>query len=255
MKAFKPVSRGITLSEQVAHQIVDIISSGQIKSGQKLPSENQLCKSLHVSRPTLREALKSLAYVGMVRMQAGEGCFVAEGPHKFLDRVFHHSLLNTERDVSELTDARVLVEMELTSLCAQRRTEEDLRRLEFLISEMQRSVEKGGEGFLVLDMDYHFAIAHGSQHRVLGQLLGTIRGLLMDYISKGLQVPGSAAGALEQHQKIFEAIEQRNSRQARALMRSHLETFRRAYTLLMKASTSQVAVAEVTGESRSGEGG
>jgi len=226
MNSFQPVSRA-TLSEQVASQIADMISSGHIKPGQKLPSENQLRNLLHVGRSTLREALKSLAFVGMVRTQPGKGVFVAEGPSKSVERFLRHGLMSTEKDVSDLVHARVLIETELAILCAQHRTDEDLQRLECLLSEMQRSVQGSAEEFVERDVEFHFAIAQGSQNRVLSQFLRTIRLLLKQYILLGAkQVPGATAVAVEEHRKVFEAIKQGNPRQARAAMQRHLRTFR-----------------------------
>lgn len=245
----KPVSRE-TLSEQVGRQIVDMISAGQVKPGEKLPSEHQLCQSLGVGRSTLREALKSLVFVGMVKMRPGEGCFVADGPSKFLERVFQHGLLNTEKAVRDLAETRIAIETELAARCAQRATEADFQKLEFLMSEMQRSAESGGANFLRLDVEFHFAIATGSQNLILSQLLRTIRTLLEEYIAKSLEVPGSAAIAVENHLAILKALKQRNPRKAGAAMQSHLQNFQRGYTILAKASDSEAETLEASAPRR-----
>ncbi len=238
----QPVSR-VPLSEQVAFRIVEMITSGQLVSGEKLPSEAELCQSYQVGRSTVREALRSLSFIGLVKMRAGDGSFVTEGPSAFLDRVLHRGLLNTEREVSELAEARTLIESELAALSSQLATEDDLNRLADLLSAMERYVKSAEGDFLQLDMEFHFTIARASQNNVLSQLLRTIRTLLSDYISRSLQLPDSAATGLKGHRKIFEAIRHRNAQQARTAMRSHLLTFSRGYALLVKAS--RAAVVEV----------
>src|SRR5690242_13464300 len=118
IEAIKPLSR-TGLSEQVAAQIAGMISSGQWKPGEKLPSEAELCKAFQISRPSIREALKSLAFAGLVDMRTGQGTFVAQGPSRFLDRFCAHGLLNSRESVADLTTARIALEGELAALCAQ----------------------------------------------------------------------------------------------------------------------------------------
>ena len=77
MRNLKPIKR-VTIGEQVALQLAGMISDGRWVAGQKLPSESALCQALSIGRSTLREALKSLAFIGMVRMRAGDGTYVAE---------------------------------------------------------------------------------------------------------------------------------------------------------------------------------
>ncbi len=242
MDTLKPVIR-TTLSEQVALQIAERISGGNWKAGEKLPSESVLCKTFHIGRSTLREALKSLAFIGLVRMRAGEGTFVAEGPSKFLKHILTQGLLSNEKDVTDLCETRILLETELAALCAQRATDRDLDSLQQVITRMEESLDQGGQSFLDLDLEFHLRIAEYSQNEVLGQLLRTIRSLLHEVIEKSLQIPGSLALALEQHRKILEPLQQRDERKSRAAMRDHLKTFERGYKIIVgTAETGAVPV-------------
>lgn len=238
MSNLKPVFR-VTLSEQVAMQIASMISSGQWRAGERLPSEAQLCKTLHIGRSTLREALKSLAFVGMVHMRVGEGTYVAEGPSKFLERIFAQGVLVTEKDVTDLCETRILLETELAALSAQRATDEDLHRLEQLVHRMSEYLHSENTAFLNLDLEFHLQIADSSKNQVLTQLLRTIRKLLEEYIVKSQRLPGARELAYEGHLKIFEALKERNSHKARVLMRDHLRTFQRGYKLILSASESE----------------
>ncbi len=238
MSSLKPVQRA-TLSEQVALQIVGMISAGRWKPGEKLPPESELCRALKVGRSSLREALKSLAFIGTVRMRAGDGTYVAEGPSKVVDRILTQGLLTTEKDVNDLCETRISLEIETAALCAQRARDEDLRNLERLVAEMNQCVLGDGEGFLALDLNFHLAIAASSQNQVLAQLLRTIRSLLQELIMKSQQLPGARQLAYAQHKQILDALVQRNPRKARSTMRSHLQTFQRGYKILLKASESK----------------
>jgi GntR family transcriptional regulator, transcriptional repressor for pyruvate dehydrogenase complex len=237
MAALRPVSR-VKLSEGVAAQIGEQISSGQWKAGQKLPSEAELSRTLQVSRSTVREALKSLAFVGLVNMRAGQGTYVAGGPGKFFERMFTTGLMSSEKDVRDLTEARTALETELVALCAERASDEELGNLERIVNSMGALVQQGGEEFLQLDLEFHMAIATCSQSKVLADLLRTIRGLLQEFIGVSAQLPGDRNLTYEQHVKIFEALKERNQRKARSAMRNHLQTFQRGYRILRKASES-----------------
>ncbi len=234
----KPLVR-LALSEQVATTIADMITGGKLKPGEKLPSEAELGGILRVSRSTVREALKSLAFVGLVNMRTGEGTYVSAGPSKVLNHVLAQGVLNTEREVRDLTDARMALESELASLCAQRATDEDFRVLEGILRRMAETTESGGDEFLRLDLEFHLGIATCSQSRVLAQLLQTIRGLLQELIAKSAQFPGDRDITLSQHLKILEALKARDRRKARSAVREHLRTFHRGYRLVQKGAKSQ----------------
>src|SRR5450755_2788750 len=108
--SLKPVSR-TTLSEQVALQLASELKAKRWKPGEKLPSEAELCKVFHVGRSTLREALKSLSFVGMIRMRAGGGSYVSEQRSRYMDGPFlAKGALNTEEDINDLCEARLLLE-------------------------------------------------------------------------------------------------------------------------------------------------
>lgn len=233
MESVKPVVR-TGLSEQVAVQIADMIAAGRWKPGEKLPSEAELCKAFGISRPSVREALKSLAFAGLVDMRTGQGTYVAEGPSKFLDRLCTHGLLNSQESVEDLTAARLAIEGELAALCAQRATPGQLSELEDLVKRIREC--RNGDEYLELDLQFHLSIAAFSRSQILAQLLRAIRGLLQEVIRKSAQLPGDQELTYQQHHKVWRAIAERNPRRARSAMRNHLRTFQRGYTLLAKMS-------------------
>jgi GntR family transcriptional repressor for pyruvate dehydrogenase complex len=234
MDALKPVSR-TTLSEQVAMQLASELTGGRWKPGEKLPSEAELCKAFNVGRSTLREALKSLAFIGLIRMRAGGGSYVSDQPSKYLDGpLFAKGVLNTEKDITDLSDARILLETEVAGLCAQRATGQDLAALDDILKQMKTSIEQGGDAFRELDLGFHLAIAMGSKNQVLSEMLRHIREALQELITKSLLLPAGSDMAYKQHREIFEALKQRSPARARKAMRSHLRAFQRGYKVLFR---------------------
>lgn len=228
-----------TLSERVAAQIAELIFSGHWKPGFRLPSESDLGRELRVSRSTVREALKALAFVGIIGMRNGRGSYVSETAGTFVDRALAYGLLRTEKDVRDLADARMALESELVMLCAERATDQQLESLEQNDDRMRENLLAGGEQFLDLDLEFHLAIASYSGSKILAQLLRTIRELLEESIRKTAKFPGDREVTYEQHHRILEALKERDARKARKAMREHLRTFRLGYSLFLHSRSHQ----------------
>jgi GntR family transcriptional repressor for pyruvate dehydrogenase complex len=232
MRQLRPVSRA-TLCEQVALQLADMIAEERWKAGEKLPSEAELCRALNIGRSTLREALTSLAFVGMVAIRRGDGTYVADKSHLFLERILARGILKTEKDLADVWEARMVLETELAALAALRLTDDDLEALSSLLERMESA--KGSDDpstYSALDLEFHLAIATASKNRMLHQLLTPIRGILQEWMGKSQELPGLRENAQVQHHKIFEALKQRSPERARKAMEAHLQTFQRAFTLL-----------------------
>jgi len=229
----KPVSR-VTVGEQVALQLAGMIRDGRWQPGDKLPSETELCAALTIGRSTLREALKSLAFIGMVRMRPGDGTYVEQTSPGLLERILAKGLLKTEKDLADVCETRLVVETELAALAAERAQGADLDVLRDLLEQSARSIRNEGRPFMELDLEFHLAIATCAKNNVLRHLLSDIRGVLIEWITKSQELPGLRENALAQHKMIFETIRDRNPAKAREAMQAHLQTFQRAYTLLGK---------------------
>jgi len=234
MAALKPVSR-TTLCEQVAMQLASELSAKRWKPGEKLPSEAELCKIFKVGRSTLREALKSLGFIGMIRVRAGGGSYVAEQRSRYMDGpLLPKGMLNTEKDLNDFSEARLLLETEVAGLCAQRATDQDFRTLEKIVREMKTAIDEGGEGFKDLDLSFHLAIASASKNNILAELLKHIRGELHEMITKSVLLPVGMELAYKHHRAILEVLKQRNPARARKAMRTHLRAFQRGYKVLFQ---------------------
>jgi GntR family transcriptional regulator, transcriptional repressor for pyruvate dehydrogenase complex len=235
MPNLKPVSR-VTLGEQVAGQLAAQISEGHWLPGDRLPSETELCATLHIGRSTLREALKSLAFVGLVQMRPGEGTYVLNGTRLLIDRLRAHGVLKTEKELRDVGEARLILETELAALAAERLEPADLENLEEILDQMKHSLGGEGREYADLDVEFHLAVAKCSKNQMLHELLMPIRGILQEFIAKSQELPGIKCEAHEHHTKILAALRQRNPEKARRAMRAHLQTCEKAFTLLGRIS-------------------
>jgi GntR family transcriptional repressor for pyruvate dehydrogenase complex len=226
------------LSEQVAMQLAAELEAKRWGPGEKLPSEAELCKVFNVGRSTLREALKSLSFIGMIRMRAGGGSYVADQRSKYMETplLLAKGILNTEKEVNDFCEARLVIETEVAGLCAERGTAQDFKQIEKVVREMKAAIDAGGEGFSDLDLDFHLAVAAAGKNEVLTELIKHLREGLQELIVKSLQLPAGMELAYQQHRALLEVLKQRNPAKARKAMRVHLRAFQRGYRVLLQKS-------------------
>jgi GntR family transcriptional repressor for pyruvate dehydrogenase complex len=229
------VSRS-TLSEQVAKRLASRITSGEWQPGEKLPSEAELCKAFDVGRSSLREALASLAFIGLIRVRAGGGSYVAEQPSPYLTSPWlNGGMLTDEKSLGEFVEARLILETEFAGLCAERITPEELAEMELLVERMKTSTHNVDE-FAKLDLAFHLSMGKAAKNEVLNNL-SSMRVQTMELITKSLLLDEGMENALRGHIQILESFRQRNPAKAREAMRHHLQTFQRGYNVLFETSS------------------
>jgi GntR family transcriptional regulator, transcriptional repressor for pyruvate dehydrogenase complex len=234
MNQLRAVSR-TTLSEQVAIELASALSAKRWGAGDKLPSEAELCKIFKVGRSTLREALTSLSFIGLIRMRPGEGSYVCEQPSKYLDGpLLAKGTLKTGRAVNELSEARLVLETETAALCAERATDQDLQALEEILDQMGSAKDGDPDQFCKFDLAFHLALAAGSKNDILAGLLKRIRSGLHELIAKSLLLAESRDLAYKQHRLVMVALKQRDSEAARKAIRSHLLSYQRGYKVVFQ---------------------
>jgi len=225
---FEPISR-TTLSEQVAKRIAAELEARRWQPGEKLPSEAVLCKAFHVGRSTLREALKSLSFIGLIRMVPGDGSYVDDHKINLFESslLFSRNVLNTADEINCFCEARILIEAELTALCCERATDEDLEQLEALVGRMKAALDAGESTYPDHDLSFHLAIATAARNPLLLGMMRHIRVGLEEFITNSIVTPAKRKVAHQHHVGILNAIKTRNPEKARKAMRAHLVPFQR----------------------------
>jgi GntR family transcriptional repressor for pyruvate dehydrogenase complex len=233
LEGIAPLPRA-TLSEQVAKRLAARIKAGDWLPGEKLPSEAELCRAFSVGRSSLREALTSLAFIGLIRVRAGGGSYVADQPSAYFTSAWLSSgLLTNAKALYEFVEARLILEAELAALCAERITLEELAEMELLIDRMKASVNDADE-FRKLDLSFHLSMGMAAKNEILNDILRGVREQMMDLISKSLLLREGMEQAAAQHGKILEAFRQHNPMKAREAMQGHLQSFQRGYKVLLQ---------------------
>jgi GntR family transcriptional regulator, transcriptional repressor for pyruvate dehydrogenase complex len=221
-----------SISDEIATQIIGLISRGELQPGQRLPSERELCEHFGASRSSLREALRCLSIVGVLNAQVRNGTSVAPDGGKFLRKIVEWRLITERHNVEDLMEVRIALEGVSAANAALRATHEDKKIFRRLLNEMKESAGDA-KRFAVLDVDFHIALANSSGNSLVFDLVSMIRGHLVRVLPKVLQLPNALSLSRREHVAIVQAIERGDAEGARAAMQAHLEAvlrrFRNAY--------------------------
>lgn len=220
---------------EVIEQIKEMLARGDLKPGDQLPSEREFAELLGISRVSLRQALTVLETLGIVEIRHGEGTFVSSNPDGFGNLNIYLSKISKESDPLDILEARKLIEVEIASLSAIERTEEDLKVMEEILDEMKMAIERGEET-LTIDLRFHLQIAESTHNPVLFSVMNHIGSLMRQNlwrVVKGLSLttPGRAEKYLEQHWLIYNAIKDRDPIKAKEFMLRHLESIEQDLSL------------------------
>ena len=156
----EPVRRE-TVMDTVARRIEQLVRSGELKAGDRLPPEPDLAKLLRVSRSSLREALKGLMFLGLIKARPGAGTYIQSSLSRVLSQHFQWMILLNEVKHLEIYELRKIIEPEVAALAAKRATNEDINALKAALQGMSESLGNH-EKFHVSDIAFHDAFAKAS---------------------------------------------------------------------------------------------
>ena len=216
------------LAGQLYEQLLDLIISGVLHEGDKLPSESELCKSFEVSRPTVRQAIAKLQEDKLVKTQKGRGTYVLNSPLKELTRF---ATANDLVRILESHEVRMALEVEAASLAAIRRTDENLKVIKQALAQMKRDFESQKLS-IEADYNFHVEIARATGNEIFVQLLEDFhiglkktmviaQNLSRESVKNEINSSRNVE-VLSEHQKILDAIELQDKEAARLAMQYHI---------------------------------
>ncbi|MFA6507825.1 MAG: FadR/GntR family transcriptional regulator [Treponemataceae bacterium] len=208
-------------SQVVEAQIKVLIRSEKLKPGEKLPNEMELSALFSVSRPTVREAVKSLISQNIVEIQRGKGTFVSKNPGLVDDPLGLDFVLNPNLRLC-LIEARLVIEPGVARLATLNADEDDLRRIEGVVHEMEEIVRRNQVG-MNIELDFHRSIAQATKNPVILRLVPVIVDSIVKTYRDAPRTSEDHRHALEEHIEIYEAIKSGNPETAYKAMERHLE--------------------------------
>jgi GntR family transcriptional repressor for pyruvate dehydrogenase complex len=209
------------LSDQIAERILQMVQERRLNPGDKLPPERELAAMMNVSRPALREALRGLSMMNIIEIRQGAGAFVTDLDPAQLVQHLNFVFALDDSTILELFDARMIVEVGLIELAAQRITDEDIRLLEDNLERATHSADDI-ESFLQADLELHMLIARIARNPILARFMESIQQLGLASRRRTAMIPGVAQRSTADHRRIVEALIRRDVAGARQAMLDHL---------------------------------
>lgn len=204
-------------------QLKFLLSSGELNPGDRLPSERKLAESFGVGRAYIRTAIKRLEFFGILKTIPKSGTFVAGLDLSALETLIQDALHMESYDLLSLAESRLILETNIVRLCCQRRTEEDLKKIEKAMNEYDRKVSKGIAA-VEEDLNFHRQIAEASKNQVLKSMMSIITPDLMTNYHKFWQACDSPkrSVATVEHRLLLEYIRNQDEEAAAGLIAQHL---------------------------------
>ncbi|MDQ4008458.1 MAG: FadR family transcriptional regulator [Actinomycetota bacterium] len=216
-RALRPLQRS-RLYEQLVERLLALVHELDLKPGDRLPPERELATDLGVSRASVRQALVVLEVQGLVEVRHGEGAILRE--HRS-DSAVLSGVIAHRRRLPEVIEAREALEVQLASLAASRRTDEDLVRIDRALETMAEEIDRGERG-LNGDELFHGAVTAAARSGLLADLMAEISAAIRESRVESLSQPDRPRQSLASHRDIAVAIRAGDPDAAAVAMRDHI---------------------------------
>ena len=210
-------------SDIIINPIKNLIASGQLKPGERLPSERKLSERLSVSRSAVRDAIKKLEFYGVLKTHPQSGTIVAGMGQTALQGLISDILNVDGSDFKSLVETRVILEINAVRFAAERRTDENIDRISKALEKYNQKL-KNGEPTVEEDLMFHLEIAEASQNPVLKSLMMVITpDIISNFIKYDVCGDDVKLERLKQHQAILSNIINQEPDKAAKIMDYHLQ--------------------------------
>jgi len=211
-----------SVTDDAITRIRQMILTGELAPGDRLPPEGNLAANLGLSRTSLREAVRALTVLGVIDTRQGDASYITSlGPELLLGALGLTIDLQRENAMPDLVAIRRILEPAATAMAASRITVEEVQRLRALIPSTLDD-EQTSE-FVELDGEFHHTIARaGGNDLLLALLDGLAQPTMRMRIWRGLTTPGILVQTLNEHQAIVDALESHDADLAHAAATVHV---------------------------------
>ncbi len=203
-----------SLQTEIIRYIQDYIEENHLSAGDRLPSQEQLIRMMGVSRTSLREAMKILEARGILKAQNGKGIYISEEKDSAM-----LPLLDFAREKEQLLDTlevRKILEKEILRLVIHRATPEELQELGKITSVLMEKFRKGQQQ-TAEDKQFHYMIYRLAHNQVMSQLILSISSAMDRFWEFPLAMEDPFRESLPLHEKLYQAICEKNVRKAQAI--------------------------------------
>ncbi|HEY7197444.1 MAG TPA: FadR/GntR family transcriptional regulator [Gaiellaceae bacterium] len=227
MTTFETVKRSAAAQEAV-RQLQELVRSGELSPGQRLPPERTLAQQLGVSRSTLREAIRALVVMNILVSRHGTGTYVSSLEPELLAEPFQFIISISDEALLHLFEIRKVIEPACARLAAERIDETELAELDRILDDSEAALDDPEE-LLDRDVELHAVIVRATRNPLLMQIMSGIGGLALAGRRKTVVLPGMAERSVAEHREIVASLREHDSEAAAAAMTAHLVRIERSF--------------------------
>lgn len=220
---FQPLAGG-RMSAEIVGQIIPLIRSGELRPGDRFPSERELSQTFEVSRVTVRDALRVLEVMGLVQIRVGSagGAFVTVPSPDVVGEGVVNMMSLRGVGHAQLAETRAMLELAVLDLVLVRITEEEIAELRQHCRRAQELAD-AGDYDTHLSNEFHAALARCTHNDAVGLIADSFAGpLSMGQIRASEKWDERARQTVAEHTALVEAIAERDASLARRILRHHL---------------------------------
>jgi DNA-binding FadR family transcriptional regulator len=217
----EPIRRS-AISEDVTRHIMDLIRNRELKPGDRLPSERQLADEFQVSRVSLREGMRTLAFMNIVEIRTGDGTYVSSLSVEDLMEPLEFALELDDSTILQLLHARQMVEPQLAARAAEQIRPDELDALDAcLLTMLNESLDYNQ--LSRLDVDLHLLIAQAAHNPFMLRFMSSLRALGERSRNRTIRIDEVRIQSRQDHANIVAAIRARDPEAAHFAMTRHLQ--------------------------------
>jgi GntR family transcriptional repressor for pyruvate dehydrogenase complex len=222
-----------SIPDSVAMQIQQLIAKKKLKAGDKLPSQRDLAEQLGVGRPAIREALKRLEAMGIVKVQHGKSSTIEKIDLSTIMGNVSSLLELAPIDVLQLLEAKEIIEFKCSELASQRATEKDLTEMKGYLEEMEKN-KSNPKVHAEADYLFHFTIVKAAGNPFIIEIMKVL-GKMIEKAIEETAIEDDSIGrerAMRYHRSLYRAIRQQDRKKAAEVLHKHSLESRGRYEMM-----------------------
>jgi GntR family transcriptional repressor for pyruvate dehydrogenase complex len=228
------------VAQSVVNRILDLVRTGMLRAGDRLPSERELIDILDISRPSLREALRALSMLGVIDSRHGGGAFVTDLEARTLLAPLDFFLSLSQTNLADAFESRRIVEIEIARKAALKAASEDLDDLNGMIAAHEK-IQSDPVGFRILDSRFHARISAAAGNVVLERIAYGLYNMGLDVRRRATESLSLIRQSTQDHIRIAQAIAAGDPDRAGREMGTHLDHIEESTRRVMEAEMSALA--------------
>lgn len=210
---------------QIIETFIHLIIDNQLEYGERLYNEAELMEILDVSRPTLREALRVMEFLGIVIVSPRKGIVISDPKNNNYYLPLTYILAFEKTSNTDLFELRMSIELEMVGLATVRGTDEDFAELKKVSDDLINLPRGDIKNFTRLDQLFHMTLLNCAKNELCSKLMNTLNALIYEQLEQihMALTNEDRNNTIEKHRAIYEALINRNEEMARKAMRNHLD--------------------------------